>query len=82
MWLVASAVTGIAALLLQDASPLVTRLLAIACVACFLVPIVRRWRRPGQPQFKRWRGRDVDFRDGPPDVLGELRRRFRRPPKR
>lgn len=81
-WLLVSAVAAIGALVLADSSPFLARLLAIVAIAAFAVPIVVRWRHPGEPEVKRWRGKDVDFRDGPPDVLDEFRRRFRRPPKR
>ncbi|MGH2533992.1 MAG: hypothetical protein ACRDJW_17035 [Thermomicrobiales bacterium] len=81
-WLLVCAVAAILALVIGDSSPFFSRLLAIVAVVAFGVPIVMRWRRPDETDTKRWRGRDIDLRDRPPDVLDDFRRRFRRPPKR
>lgn len=77
-WLLASAIAGILALILAGPSPLLARILAILCIVCFAVPIVTRWRKPDEPEIKRWRGRDIDFRDSGTDFLEDLKRRFRR----
>jgi hypothetical protein len=82
VWLLASVVAAILALIVDDWSVLLARVLAIICIVCFAIPIINRWRRPEEPDIKRWRGRDIDFRGGPPDLIDDLRRRFRRPPKR
>jgi hypothetical protein len=78
-WLLASAIAGILALVLDGPSPLIARILAILCIVCFAVPIVARWRKPDEPEIKRWRGRDIDFRDSGSDFIEDLKRRFRRP---
>jgi hypothetical protein len=82
VWLLISALAAIVALIVGDGSPFFARVLAIVAIVSFGVPIVMRWRRPGEPDIKRWRGRDIDLRDRPPDLLDDFRRRFRRPPKR
>jgi hypothetical protein len=78
MWLLASVIAGILALFLTGPSPLVARILAIVCIFCFAMPIIMRWRKPDEPEIKRWRGRDIDFRDSGSDFLEDLKRRFRR----
>jgi hypothetical protein len=82
MWLLASVVAGVLALFLTGPSPLFARILAIVCIVCFAMPIIARWRKPDEPEIKRWRGRDIDFRDTGSDFFEDLKRRFRRSPRK
>ncbi|MDP9354898.1 MAG: hypothetical protein M3R02_06370 [Chloroflexota bacterium] len=79
--LVASIGAALLAVLVKDASAILATLLALASVSLLLAPIVGRYRRPGQSDVKRWRGRDIDLSPPPPAWVGSLRDRFRKPPR-
>lgn len=53
---------AILAAVIEDSSPLLGKILAIASICCLIALFVRRWVKPEQPQIKTWRGRDIDFR--------------------
>jgi len=79
--LLASFGAALLAVLVKDASAILATLLALASVWLLLAPIVGRFRRPGQSDIKRWRGRDIDLSPPPPAWVGSLRDRFRKPPR-
>lgn len=79
--LIASFAAAIVALLISGASPLITKILAIASVALLLAPIVIGNAGPNHTTTKQWRGRDIDLRPDPPDWVGSIKDRFRRPPR-
>ena len=79
--LLASLGTALLAMLTEDTSRILATLLALGSLALLLAPIFTRYRRPGQSDVKRWRGRDMDLSPPPPAWVGALRNRFRRPPR-
>lgn len=80
--LIASIVLAFVAAVVRDWSALLGQLLAIASVAALIGIYVVTHRRPGGPNVKQWRGRDIDLSPTSPAWVESLRDRFRRPPRR
>ncbi len=59
--LIASVALAILASLVDESSPLIGRILAVASFAALVWLYVRYFRHPDEPAVKQWRGRDVDF---------------------
>ena len=83
MWLAVCLGLGIVAFLIRNASPLLARILAVACLAMIVLAIVRSFGRPDRGSAKRWRGRDVDVSPSSrPLWIDWVFRGQRRPPRR
>lgn len=83
LWLVVCLGLGILAYVIKSTSPLLARVLVIACVTALVLAIVRPSGRSDYGPVKRWRGRDMDF--SPPSRplwLDRVFRGQRRPPRR
>ncbi len=61
-WLIGSVVFAILAIIVHHSSPLLAKILALACVGCLVMIYVVSFRQPKGPNVKRWRGRDIDIR--------------------
>jgi hypothetical protein len=82
-WFLAFVSLGVVAYLVGDASPLLARILALACVALLAIAIVRSLARPNRGAVKRWRGRDIDISPmSRPLWIDRVFRGQRRPPRR
>jgi hypothetical protein len=83
MWLAVCVGLGVLAFLVRNASPLLARVLAVACLALIVLAIVRSFGRPDRGSVKRWRGRDVDVSPSSrPLWIDRMFRGQRRPPRR
>jgi hypothetical protein len=79
--LIAAGVAGVLALFLNESSPLIGRIAAIAFIVLIAVFFFAGFRRPqGDSSTKRWRGQDIDFGSsrGPDEDSGPFRGRWRR----
>jgi hypothetical protein len=79
--LIAAGVAAVLALFLNESSPLIGRIAAIAFIVLIAVFFFAGFRSaPRDPSVKRWRGQDIDFRSsrGPDDDSGSFRGRWRR----
>jgi hypothetical protein len=79
--LIAAGVAAVLALFLNESSPLIGRIAAIAFIVLIAVFFFSGFRRaPGDSSVKRWRGQDIDFRSSrdPDDDSGSFHGRWRR----
>jgi hypothetical protein len=66
----------------RNASPLLARIFAVACLATIVLAIVRSFGRPDRGSPKRWRGRDVHISPhSRPMWIDRVFRGQRRPPR-
>ena len=73
-WLVGALVLAICAVLVDDVSPLLANLLALAAVVAVLMPIIQHFRRPATPsQSKMWRGQVLEVTPPQSSPLDQLR---------
>ncbi|MGI8643303.1 MAG: hypothetical protein ACR2LS_04220 [Thermomicrobiales bacterium] len=74
-------VVAFVGLSIRDTSALLATILAWVSVGMFFLPLVLHFRRPSQAHVKRWRGRDLDFREPRRDWWQELRDRISGKPR-